>query len=359
MLFSRHHLAALLICAYTFTSLPTLSIANPLKATVSHVGTTKKTFLGEPIGNFNALGQKLLKIDKVLSPDGPIQIAISTFTAEKTKEPTKTLTKCIRYVDDNGQNIPLTLKLIKNERTAYAYLDKADMKLKGAAADGKHLSVRRLHEFSIGKKHICFVMTYAGDTPLGEYTVFMPPKEKAIILPQILREILRGLAYMHRAGLAHNDIKPDNIMVFQLPTGGFGLKIIDYDLVVPLKKNIFRKLKYMTNNSGSLEYISPEAVMKMPCDLRKKDTWGAAMTIYTLLFNRYLFEEEKSKFANKLIELRNLGWDLSIEIPLTYNVDADTKMGLESLVRTLILLLKPKFEDRYTPEKFLMQKRVN
>ncbi|CAM6006448.1 unnamed protein product [Sphagnum balticum] len=45
----------------------------------------------------------------------------------------------------------------------------------------------------------------------------------------ILREVLRALNYSHALGIAHRDVKPENILV-RRTARGFRVKIIDWGL---------------------------------------------------------------------------------------------------------------------------------
>jgi serine/threonine protein kinase len=47
---------------------------------------------------------------------------------------------------------------------------------------------------------------------------------------QIIGEILRALNYIHSQGIAHRDIKAENILLKKTESGSFKVKIIDWGL---------------------------------------------------------------------------------------------------------------------------------
>ena len=70
-----------------------------------------------------------------------------------------------------------------------------------------------------------------------------------------VRQILRGLAFIHSQGVIHLDLKPFNIM-FARPEDDYNLRIIDFGLAERLQPG---QLRLPARMCGTLEFISPEA----------------------------------------------------------------------------------------------------
>ncbi len=67
-------------------------------------------------------------------------------------------------------------------------------------------------------------------------------------------DILLGVQYLHEKGLAHRDIKTENILVFQISDEKYELRLTDFESVIE-DKTPFKKIY-----GGTWEYISPEAL---------------------------------------------------------------------------------------------------
>lgn len=49
---------------------------------------------------------------------------------------------------------------------------------------------------------------------------------------RLLYDATLGLQHVHRHGLVHADVKPDNFLLKTLPGGGFSAKIADFGLTL-------------------------------------------------------------------------------------------------------------------------------
>ncbi|MEW5302698.1 MAG: hypothetical protein WDW36_005452 [Sanguina aurantia] len=92
---------------------------------------------------------------------------------------------------------------------------------------------------------------------------------------QILRGLMLFLAHVHSRGIAHMDIKPENIMFDSEGADGI-LKVIDFGSSVYVQPN-----EAVREAFGTVRYSSPE----MANDLcgQKTDIWSAGVVMYLLL----------------------------------------------------------------------------
>ena len=139
-------------------------------------------------------------------------------------------------------------------------------------------------------------------------------KEKDIA--RIFNQIMSGVAYIHGMGIAHRDLKLENIL-FSSEKPSSPIKIIDFGFSVFLgknnenskdketeneKKTVYKRLK---SKVGTLYYISPE-IIKGNYD-EKCDIWASDKEVYNQITNIKLdFEKERwkniSKYAKELIK---------------------------------------------------------
>ncbi|XP_047319415.1 phosphoenolpyruvate carboxylase kinase 1-like [Impatiens glandulifera] len=89
-----------------------------------------------------------------------------------------------------------------------------------------------------------------------------------VILP-----LMEAIAYCHRKGIAHRDIKPDNILFDDRNT----LKLADFGSAV-----CFREGEKMTGVVGTPYYVAPEVLTgRNYCE--KVDVWSAGVILYIML----------------------------------------------------------------------------
>jgi serine/threonine protein kinase len=175
----------------------------------------------------------------------------------------------------------------------------------------------------------CFVYSYDGDISLARYILSRNLKQNIKVLSYIIRQVAEGLVYLNKAGLVHNDIRPENIVLsFQ---NGNQLapkaRIVGFDLAIPTTYG----------NSNQV-------------DLTKKDTWSLGAVLYYLMSRSHLFPDSRISLEDNLRWVQENGMPHIVFRPAT---DPETKQGMASLVNMLQTLLQPKIQERLTPEGFL------
>ena len=108
-------------------------------------------------------------------------------------------------------------------------------------------------------------------------------------LPEALSiaiQIAEGLEAAHEKGIAHRDIKPDNVMLMK---GSRGLlKIMDFGLAQLAKSS---KLTREGTTLGTPTYMSPEQALGEPTD-RRSDIWGLGAVLYEMVAGKPPFRGE-------------------------------------------------------------------
>ena len=107
-----------------------------------------------------------------------------------------------------------------------------------------------------------------------------------------IRQIIKGLNYLHRLGIIHKDIKPNNILLDK----NNECKIIDFNFSSILQK-------YWVDNIGKKvdcnDYFRPAEICDLNDDSGRKDykgmpvdIWAIGVTAYILSYNKFPFYSE-------------------------------------------------------------------
>jgi eukaryotic-like serine/threonine-protein kinase len=110
----------------------------------------------------------------------------------------------------------------------------------------------------------------------------------------ILEQMLAAIAAAHRAGLVHRDVKPENVLVAESPTGGVAnlvdsvAKVADFGLA--------RAVEASADHSGPLmatvAYVAPELVTDGHADARS-DVYSAGIVLFEMVTGRVPYEADE------------------------------------------------------------------
>ena len=111
------------------------------------------------------------------------------------------------------------------------------------------------------------------------------PKAKLLSNEQVkglMKQIMKGLADMHEAGIWHRDVKPDNILLSEDGT----VKFIDFGISKVTDETMNEDTKKHTKNVVTRNYRSPEIFFGDVCyNGEKVDAWAAGCVLAEMLTN--------------------------------------------------------------------------
>src|SRR5947207_2916083 len=174
--------------------------------------------------------------------------------------------------------------------------------------------------YRVGKsgRVIYFVMKFLRGKPLSSVLAArgsLPPGEIRLVLAQVAR----ALAYAHKSGIVHRDIKPDNIMFDE-----HGLAVVtDFGIAKAVSGG---KLTGTGMSIGTPHYMSPEQAKAQPLDGRS-DLYSLGVVAYQCLVGAVPFDGEDSF---------SIGYKHIMEEIPTPPLDSPEKRQLFEIIRKMM-----------------------
>ena len=169
--------------------------------------------------------------------------------------------------------------------------------------------LQREYELSLGKSHpnIVNVFTYETDTVVGPGIVmeyidgrtlneFMTEGPSFAVRKRVFQQLLQAVSYIHRCGVVHNDIKPENIIISRSDND---VKLIDFGLADS-------DAYYLTHTLGCTRaYASPELLARENGIDARSDIYSLGIIMQELFGGRYsriarrcLYKEKQKRYDN-------------------------------------------------------------
>lgn len=128
--------------------------------------------------------------------------------------------------------------------------------------------------------HFFQIMEFA---PNDLFNIVMSGKMSRFEIACCWRQLLSGVQYMQQMGLAHRDLKLDNMVLDQRGI----VKIIDFGCAVVNKYPFEAKLHRSKGVSGSDPYIAPEQFAQHDYDANSSDIWSCAIIFICMSIRRF------------------------------------------------------------------------
>lgn len=136
-----------------------------------------------------------------------------------------------------------------------------------------------------------------------------------------MRQIVQGLSYLHSQGIAHRDLKLENVLID--PATGL-VKIIDFGFSVQVQDD-HTKIPF---TCGTPHYMSPELALRRDYLPLQADLWALGVLFYALLTARMpFFSSQEGELYRKIISGK-------FAFPLTLpHLSANAKRMIASLLQ--------------------------
>lgn len=194
------------------------------------------------------------------------------------------------------------------------------------------------------------VIQYSSWKSLRHYLIKNRKIEKDQIAT-ILTEILKTVSYMHKAGVCHRDLKPDNILYDPIKRK---IKVIDFDLA-RIRKYSNKPLEMMTK-TGTISYRAPQTFSSIYN--QKVDIWSVGVIAYELLTNNIPFysdyqSDQIRKICKMELDYSQFSlWEQDILSKLL-NKNPDNRINSSDALSLPFLLMNSKFSENASSSKSL------
>jgi len=160
-----------------------------------------------------------------------------------------------------------------------------------------HPNIVKLYEIFEDSENLYLILELCSEGHLFSYirSQKTPMKESTSAL--IMRQVLRGVAYLHSCFIVHRDLKPQNILVVRTDRESLNsMRISDFGLSCEFEPN-----QMLTAQVGTTAYMAPQVLVKSythACDV-----WSCGVILHILLsgFLPFLGKDASKESIRKAI----------------------------------------------------------
>jgi [calcium/calmodulin-dependent protein kinase] kinase len=139
------------------------------------------------------------------------------------------------------------------------------------------------------------------------------------MLKQFFKGVVAGLDYLHRIGIAHQDIKPQNILI----TEDYTAKLADFGACLE-----FQESDLTNKSAGTYFFFSPEICQGSGHHVSAKatDVWALGLTLFAMVFHKLPF------VATCLAEIFEIVPTFTLDFPSTRPISRELRLLIERML---------------------------
>ncbi len=176
----------------------------------------------------------------------------------------------------------VALKVLINQQGGTSSTDRL-RKEALAMVSSRHKYVIRLDDFH-SVQDLCYLsMEYAKEGDLRKYSIKLGGKLPVQQSVDFFKQTAEALNFVHRVGITHRDIKPDNILVLndrEIRLTDFGVAVLPGEQA---------SLDDLQQGVGTMSYMAPEVLEGKACD-KLSDIYALGLSFYEMLCGVHPFE---------------------------------------------------------------------
>ena len=189
-------------------------------------------------------------------------------------------------------------------------------------------NIVKLFEYVETDKYNCIIME---NVPGGNLLSLIRKRTK---LPEntsryIFKQIIEAIKYIHSQGIAHRDIKPDNILIDLNNT----IKICDFGVGKEIRPG-----QLIRDTCGTPAFVAPEILSDTPYDPFLTDIWSSGVVLYAMLSGFFPFignndyELHKSITSGKFAEIEGISNECSDLLHRILEVDPVKRITINEIL---------------------------
>eukprot|EP00930_Biecheleria_cincta_P058854 TRINITY_DN44653_c0_g1_i1.p1 TRINITY_DN44653_c0_g1~~TRINITY_DN44653_c0_g1_i1.p1 ORF type:complete len:611 (-),score=123.83 TRINITY_DN44653_c0_g1_i1:195-2027(-) len=242
--------------------------------------------------------------------------------------------KVFKARDKNTKDRFVAIKkvIISDDAKKHAFLKEASI-----MKDLDHPHICRLLETYEQGRFMFFVMEYCEGGEVFDRIMESGMIEEAITA-DIVRQSASALTYAHKRGIAHRDMKPENICFCSRDVTNNNIKLIDWGL------GFYFGQARMHSSVGSLTYAAPEVLESKPQDgyTFACDAWSVGVLTYVMLcgkppfwgnFNEQLKRMKKESFPMHDATWKSISNDAKDMIKALLRANPKNRMSLDAVLQ--------------------------
>lgn len=241
-------------------------------------------------------------------------------------------------------NRDVALKVLNEEGVKIAGLmNNADLTLWEGELIGAldHPNIIKCYECGCEKDYYWIALEYV-ENHLDDYWEKSTTREQEDRALDLILQLIRAVAYVHRKGYIHRDIAMNNILV----TESGVLKLIDFGLTVHQNSSVTR------GKAGTPSYMAPELIRKSRHSVQT-DIYSLGVVMYELVTHEKPFkgEDAQARMVRSLNvkpptpgSVKDVNISPELEHVITKAMDKDTEERFQTVdsIENALILLKHK-----------------
>jgi len=237
------------------------------------------------------------------------------------------------YRNETGE--PVAIKVMAKSDLNRTQLKNVDREITLATMDMDHPNLVRTFDVFNDNYNVYVVMELM---PGGELYNLVDDRGhlSEVESRYIFKQILKGVRYLHNRGVAHRDLKLENVLISSHDINNMAVKVADFGLSgIKLAGG---GSKPFQGTYGTPMYIAPEVAAQRPYSAQA-DMWSCGVMLFVMLSGTFPFPGETIKEV--LSKVRRA------EYSMDYDEWKDISEDAKDLVRNLLEL---NAEIRFTPD---------
>ena len=175
-------------------------------------------------------------------------------------------------VDESGETQTYAIKVVPKSNLVHEGDSERLQRELDTMAFLNHPNIVQMHDFFTDTQNFYLVLDFCKGGDLSEFLVSQPALREQQVAT-VFRQIVSAIGFLHDHGVAHRDLKPQNILITTFPN----VKVADFGLCGYIEDT---KMKTFC---GSPCYTAPECISRVQYEGAPADVWSLGVILYEMV----------------------------------------------------------------------------